>query len=63
MATSITKTYTISVKYTKGNLETITASELNTVALRDHVKKMINQITKVQMGIYQGIRTTEVVET
>lgn len=51
MATSITKTYSITVKYSRDDEGAITDTDLEYTELRAHVMKKIGQAVPVSRGI------------
>jgi len=51
MATSITKTYSITVKYSRDDVRTLTDTDLEYAELRKHIMKKIEQSVPCQRGI------------
>jgi len=64
MATTITKTYTVKVDYTKNDdEETLTAAHVNVVFLRALIMRLIDHASVVSMGEIDAHINTAVVES
>ncbi len=63
MATDFTKTYSLTVKYTKLDEETIVDSEANVTIFRAKIKRAVGDVVPAQQGVYNAQIVGEVTET
>jgi len=54
MATSFTKTYSVTVTFSRDDGEAITDSDIQSVELRAEIKKGIEAASRIQKGIFEA---------